>query len=184
MVNTANVSTAKPKKGGAIWKAPKGTALPEDATTSLNAAFVSLGYISEDGLSNTLGQTFEQIKAWGGDVVDNTLTEKTITYGFTMIEALNTDVLKSVYGEKNVTGTIEDGITVNVDLEEQEECSWVVEMILKGGVLQRIVIPSAKITELGDVSYNDTNAIGYSATLTPTPDNDGYYCHNYIKKSA
>ena len=35
MSNVANVSTAKPKVGGAIYSAPLGTTLPTDAITEL-----------------------------------------------------------------------------------------------------------------------------------------------------
>ena len=47
------VSAAKPQKGGAIFTAPAGTAIPTDATTALDPAFVKLGYASNEGLSNT-----------------------------------------------------------------------------------------------------------------------------------
>lgn len=45
MATEANVTTAKPKIGGAVYSAPLGTALPTDATTKLDDAFKALGYI-------------------------------------------------------------------------------------------------------------------------------------------
>ena len=44
-MDAKNVTAAKPKVGGAVWRAPLGTALPTDAKTELDAAFKSLGYI-------------------------------------------------------------------------------------------------------------------------------------------
>ena len=52
MADAKNVTAAKPKVGGAVWRAPLGTTLPTDAKTALDKAFKSLGYISGDGLTN------------------------------------------------------------------------------------------------------------------------------------
>jgi len=165
MANTVtNVTTGKPNVGGAIWRAPYGTALPADATTALNEAFKCLGYCSEDGMTNNNSPSKENVKAWGGDVVLTTTTEKLDTFAYTLIEAVNVDVLKSVYGDDNVSGTFETGITVRANSDEQEPSSYIVELKIRGGK-KRIVIPYADLSELAEIAYQDNNATGYGVTI-------------------
>ena len=121
--NAQNVTAGKPNVSGAIYRAPLGTSLPTTATETLDAAFEGLGYISEDGVVNTNSPTSENIKAWGGDIVLTTLTEKTDTFKFTLIEAKNVKVLKAVYGDANVSGDLTNGIHVHANSTQQPNCS-------------------------------------------------------------
>lgn len=173
--NSANVTTGKPLKTGAIFRAPQGTTLPNTSIAELDSAFVLLGYVSEDGLTNSNSPESATIKAWGGDTVLTTQNEKNDTFTFKLIEALNPEVLKTVYGDDNVTGTLAStgGITVNANADELPVCSWVIDMIVNGGYVKRIIIPAGKVSEIGDIEYTDEDAVGYELTVSCFPDADG-----------
>ena len=178
--NVSNVTTGKPKVGGAVFVAPYGTELPTDASSELNSAFKSLGYISEDGLTNTNTPETDTKKAWGGDTVYVSQTAKSDEFGFTLIEALNVDVLKTVYGETNVTGDLKQGIHIKATTSQLPTMSYVFDVILRDNTLKRIVIPKADITETGEISYTDDDLMGYEITISCLPDSDGVTHEEYI----
>jgi len=182
MPNSANVTAGKPKIGGAVYRAPLGTALPTDAVTALNEAFVDMGYVSEDGVTNSNTIESDDIKAWGGDTVLALQTDKTDTFAMTLIESMNINVLKAVFGDSNVSGTLADGIVVRANAAEQEDAAWVIDMIARGNVKHRVVIPSGKISEVGDTVYSDTEAVGFEVTVTATPDATGNTHYEYYKQ--
>lgn len=179
-MDAKNVTAAKPKTGGAVFRAPLGTPLPTSAKDELNEAFENLGYMSEDGVTNTNSPTSESIKAWGGDTVLNYQTEKPDTFKFTMIEGLNVSVLKTVYGDANVTGDISAGIHIKANSQEQKEYAWVFDMVLKGNVAKRVVVPCASVTSVGDIVYADNSAVGYETTISAVPDEGGDTHHEYL----
>ena len=183
--NTAsNVSAGKPKITGAIWVAPKGTTLPTDTTTALDASFACLGYCSDAGLVNTTAIESQDIKAWGGDTVLNIQTSKDDSFKFTLIEVLNDDVLKFVYGDSNVSGAIATGLAVSANNLDLPEKAIVIDMILRDNTAKRIVIPDAKISNVGDITYSDNAAIGYETTVKCIPDSNGNTHYEYFKKPA
>ena len=180
MANTvSNVATGKPKVAGAIYVAPAGSTLPTDATTALDAAFKAMGYVSEDGAVNSNSPTVEVIKAWGGDVVLTTQSEKEDTFQYTLIEVLNSEVLKYVYGPTNVTVATSGDITITANSKETPDYAIVIDMLLRGAA-KRIVVPRAHITELGDITYKDDEAVGYEVTNTAMPDENGNTHYEYI----
>lgn len=181
MAKESNVTTAKPKIGGAVYSAPLGTALPTDATTELDVAFKALGYISEDGMTNSNSPESENIKAWGGVIVSSVQKEKPDTFKYMLIEALNLDVLKEVYGSDNVSGDLASGITIKANSKELPHHCLVIETVLKGGVLKRIVIPSGKVTAIDEITYNDGSVLGYGTTVTAFPNATDDTHYEYIK---
>lgn len=182
MADTNNASFGKPKIGGALYSAPLGTELPTDATTALNVAFKSLGYIGEDGVTNANSPSSEPVKAWGGDVVAVLQKDKEDTFKYKLIEVLNVDVLKEVYGNENVSGTLETGITIKANSTPLSPHCLVVEMILKGGVLKRIVIPNGQVKEIGEINYKDEDLIGYETTIQCMADILGNSHYEYLQE--
>lgn len=184
MANSEFVTVGKPKVGGAISKAPLGTTLPTDAITALDSAFANLGYISEDGITNSNSPSVDQVKAWGGDVVLDLQTEKPDTFQCTFIEALNPNVLKARYGDNNVEGSLMSGLTIKANSDMQKEQVWVIEMILNNNTYKRIVIPKGVVTEMGDIVYQDGGAVGYDLTISAHPDTSGQTHYEYYKTAG
>lgn len=184
-MNTSNVSTGKPKVTGAIARAPKGTTLPTDATTALSGAFVDMGYVSEDGVTNSNSPETEKIKAWGGQTVLVVVNEKSDSFKLTFLESLNSNVLETVFGEDNVTVDAGNGtISVVANSAALDEYVYVIETVMTGGAKKRIVIPTGTLSELGDVVYKDDEAVGYEVTLECLPDSSGNTHYEYIKLAS
>lgn len=175
--NSANVGAAKPGVKGAIFWAPASTAVPTDASTALDTAFQSVGYVSNEGLTEKETRTYQDHQAWGGDTVDSSQTEYAKAYSFKMIET-NETTMKIRYGAGNVEATDGKVTKVKHNAKELPEGVWVIEMIIKGKILRK-VMPKAKITEIGDIAYNDGDLVKYDVTIGLFPDSNGDYEIDY-----
>lgn len=179
----STITPSNPKIGGGAYRAPKGTTLPTDATTSLGVAFKALGHLSEDGITSTNSPSYESVKAWGGVVVYSYLTEKPDVLKFKMLNALDTEVLKTVYGDSNVSGTLATGITVKVNAKQDEGHVFAFDMVLADNTIKRIVVPNGIITSVGDVAYKTTELIAYDVELTCNADSQNNTHYEYIINS-
>lgn len=171
--STANVLAGKPLATGGVLIGPVGTTSPTDATTAPNASFLAAGYVGEDGLTESTDRSTDKVKAWGGDTVKILQTDFAVTYQFTLLETLNADVLKAVYGEDNVTTTAA-GVSagtlhaVKVNSDELPSKAFVFDM-RDGDARIRIHVPEGKITEVGEITYSDSEVIGYEVTIEALP---------------
>ena len=180
MNDSSNVSTGKPAVGGAIFVAPAGTTVPTDATTPLAGAFVGLGYVSEDGLTNTVETDTNDVNAWGGDTVLSEQTSYKETFGFGLIETKEA-ALAQYYGPENVEVDGSGNITVKHNGRTLPEQVAVVETVLSDGRVKRTVIPKAKMSDRsGDVTYTDGDAVTYPIVWNAKPDQNGDTAIDYI----
>jgi hypothetical protein len=170
MADSGNIWAATiPADGAAVYAAPLGTTLPTSATASLDGAFVDLGWVSEDGVTNSISREVTKHRAWGGEVVKVTQDTYTETVVLTLLES-SAEVLGVVYGHDNVT---ENGDTITVEhsrlmLERQ---SFVIDFI-DGEKAGRIVVREGQVTELGDVVYVHRDLTRYEITVDVfKPDN-------------
>lgn len=170
-MDASKTSVGKPKIIGAAHWAPIGTALPTDAVTALSSAYKDLGYISSDGMSNDTSREVQELKAWGGDVVQSPQTSKKDQFTSKFVEVRNKDVLKMVKGNANVSES--DGmITLRENSKELDHGVLVYDILLSGGYVKRIVTPDAQVINVGSIDYKDDDLIGYPATIQAFPYSD------------
>lgn len=183
--SASNVTAGKPKIGGSLFRAPAGTTLPTDATTALDKAFQCLGYVSDEGVTNSTSIESDDIKAWGGDTVLTPQTGKTDTFQLALLESLNVQALKAYFGDGNVTGTdVKTDLSIKCNSKELPSSVWVVEMIANGNIPHRVVIPNAKPTEMEDITYVDNDPVSLGMTLTALPDDSGNTHYEYFGGNA
>ena len=178
-----NVVAGKPKATGGVLSGPLGTTPPTDAVTELAVAMNALGYISDEGVEETVGADTEKIKAWGGDTIKVLQTEHSVTYTFTFVEFLSEYVNREIYGDANVdvtpatesTGT---QLEVRVKSDTLPHKVWCFE-VRDGDAKVRIWLPDGQITERGDTTYADNSIAAYQVTLEAFPDSNGVKAYKF-----
>jgi hypothetical protein len=165
---------------GAIVSAPKGTALPTDASTAPGAEFEDSGYISEDGCTLSDAQTWVDIKDWGGDIVRRIKSESQVTIAFSFLE-INDRSAKSAFGDDNVTVTGEK-LAIKLNIKEAPRKAWVINM-LDGDRYLRITVADGQITDRGDLTFTRQGAVLIPVTLTCYPDVNGDTAIIYAEKA-
>ena len=151
---------------GGLNFAPLATVLPVDATTALGVGFLEVGYLTEAGVVQSEGESQTKIKAWqGGDVVRILTTEHSLTFKFEMMET-NPNSLGLFYGDNYVAGTVE------IKGGVKPHHAFVIE-VMDGTSHIRIAIDDAQITERGDISYVNSDAVTYPVTIECFPNAEG-----------
>lgn len=157
---------------GELYKAPLGTAAPTDSTGALNAAFVGLGYVSEDGVTENWDDSVDNIVAWqNATTVRAAVTESTATLACMLIQT-NADVLEAFHRGSTVTEPSPGDYQIDVKPIEANPSAWVFDVI-DGTIHQRIYIGNGEITERGEVMYANGEPIGFPITITCYPDTNG-----------
>lgn len=182
--NQENVSAAKGIKGGYIFSAPVGTALPAKAVSQaseLDPGFSVLGFISEDGYVESVSEDFNDLVDMNGDLMDSSNSNRVETAQLTLAE-IKADTLKRQYGDSNVTD--EGGlITVKHNSDSHPTFAYVLLMQLKNGRKWTKVVPMGQSSELDDLTISSSELCQRALTLKYLTDSDGNTCYDYIEST-
>ena len=149
---------------GSVALADENQADPGSATSALPAEWISVGYISEDGVVEANTIETDDVKAWqNSEIVRKLITSQETTYGFTMIET-NAEALGLFYGK-----TVAPAATKHIIGGESTIRYAVCLTVVDGSQVIRRWMPSAEVTERGEVTFGATDAIGYEVTMTAYP---------------
>lgn len=180
-----NVYAAEPSASGAAFVAPLGTTLPTSVDSPLGGAFVPLGYVGEDGITETSERTTDEKKDMGGRVVKVLQTEYNHSFTFVLLESLNADVLKTIYGADNVTVTPANSVhgtqvKVRKTSKKLPHASWVFDtMDSELGAKYRNVVGDGQVISVGDVVMASSDTIEYEVELKVFETPTGEYVTTY-----
>lgn len=157
---------------GELYKAPLGSTAPTDATSPLAAAFVGLGYVSEDGVVESWDDSVDNIIAWqNATTVRSATTESTGTLQLTLIQS-NAAVLEAFHRGSAVTEPSPGEFQIDVKPITADPSAWVLDVV-DGSKLVRIYVGNGEITERGEIIYAGGQPIGYPITISVYPDANG-----------
>lgn len=149
---------------GAVYVGPTTVTLPTSDDSVIPVSMSDLGYLSDDGVSESLERSSTAINAWqNGDKVREVITESSFSISFTMIQT-NEATLGLYYGT-TVTAT---GGKAKVFVRPGQtggRKSFVIDVI-DGEFIERTVIPSGEVTEIESRDLTNSDASGYGVTIT------------------
>lgn len=137
---------------GQVYVAPVGTALPVGPTSALNAAFVGLGYHTEDGVSTSAPVNVVEHPAWQSKFpIRREVDTREFIVTFALLQ-WNEETTKLAFGGGSVE-SVTGGYRFNPPQSDEsiDERSLIVD-VDDGSERVRIVVPRGSVTEGVDSS--------------------------------
>lgn len=139
------------------------TATAPTSPTSTLTGFTDLGGCSVDGLPEARDRSLEQIRVWQlGAVGREIVTESSFTLSCTLVET-KLEVIELFYGATVTADTGFGSIVINPSSTGGRK-SFVLDVV-DGDELIRLYIPEGEVTEVGEVTHANGEAITYPITI-------------------
>lgn len=152
---------------GLVSRAPLATAAPTTQSTPLAAAFIDVGFISVDGITQTIPGSGDatNISVWQNGATVRTIrsaAQDLPSIQFTMMETKVVPL--ETYYNATVSVTATEGSLVYNSLAIRSHFSWVFDYV-DGADLERIYVPDGLVTEVGDRVWVTDDAVKYEVTI-------------------
>jgi len=168
---------------GELFVAPLGTTRPTSSSSMLDPAYVGLGYVSEDGVTEAHEDSVENLTAWqNATIVRAVRSESVMTLACTLIETKG-ELLELFHpgGEIEVVSAGQWKLEVPTPTVDRRQF---VLNVVDGTKILRIDVGNGEVTSRGEITYASSDAIGYQITITCYPDSDGNLCVKYSNDAA
>ena len=156
---------------GAFWKAPTGTTLPTDSTTSWANGFVNLGYAT-DGFKASPNFSTTVIRGWQSkQPLRNITTEFDYKFSFELLQS-NKETVALAWGGATITAGTAGAYSLTLPTDPTAEFALGIDWS-DGTTNQRIVIPRASLTSLPEVTFTKEDAVKYMFDIIALVPADG-----------
>lgn len=167
------------------WFAMPGATGPVNTTDALDAAFLSAGLCSEDGLTAAVKEDSNDIGAFGLFVPARTIvTSSVTTFKLTMLES--NPVSLAVYNRKALTAIVPDSggaFSFATGKHARQRMAGVFDIVDDNDHL-RAYCPAIEVTDRDDIDTKKGDSISYGVTLTAFPDSQGNAIYWMYKMGA
>lgn len=166
--------------GGNFLTSATGVTAPTTASASWGVGWNDLGYLSEDGITESSEEEWIEIKAWqNGDIVRRQNSSSSLMFSFTAIET-NATTVGLFYPGSDLVGTgADDGpATLTIRGPQPDRRAFGFDLI-DGTRRIRTVIPIGEMGEKGEPVFKTDEAIGYEMTVTAYPASNGIRALRY-----
>jgi hypothetical protein len=151
---------------GNVYMAPTTANVPSTVFSTLDATWINVGYIGDDGVTENPSRDTTDITAWGGDVVRTVQTKFALEISFEMVET-NTTSLALYYGADYATGVTGEPLPHKSMIIDWQD----------GIKMRRNYYADVQIKETGERKLNSNGVASFPVTIACYPDTSGKYCY-------
>jgi hypothetical protein len=182
--DVTQLAAPSPNVAGGVMRGSLGAVVPVTALGPItDSSVVDLGIIGDTGLVRTEDRQNTDVFDWGGNLVATLQDRYALTLKFSFLQVMNADVAMAAYGDSNVSvtpPTTNSGTELRILMNNKllDNATWIFDGTYQN-INMRLVVPIARITQLGDVTWVHNKLCQYDVTLKPFPDSSGNHAYQY-----